>query len=245
MRVVFAGVLAAVVYFMWGFVSWMVLPWHDWTIRPMPAEDQAIVSQMLAQRVGVTGVFYFPDMPRDPGDVAAVEQWKQRHREGPIGTLMFHREGWEPMTVGTFATSFGLNLLVGLGLAWLVWLTRHVTHDYWQRAGVCVLVGLLMAAATDLMWWNWMFHPLDYAVVNALDHIVATVLMGLAIAAVIPSAKPRLAHAAAENASDPTLPPAKPAWDALGSGGGGIGGRVSGIGRRVSGVVGRRFSSDS
>ncbi len=214
MRVVFAGVLAAVVYFLWWFVSWTVLPWHDWTIRPMSAEDQATVSRLLEKRVGVSGVFYFPDMPRDPADVKAVEHWKQQHRTGPVGTLMFHREGWEPMSGSMFLVSGGFNLIVGLLLAWLVWLTRHVTHDYWQRAGVCVLVGVVIAVATDLMWWNWMFHPLDYAVVNAIDHVVAATLMGLAIAAVIPSMKPRLAaHSAAAGSSDPTMP-AKPAWDA-------------------------------
>ena len=32
-----AGALVgAVVYFVWGFVSWMVLPWHNDTVRALP-----------------------------------------------------------------------------------------------------------------------------------------------------------------------------------------------------------------
>lgn len=216
MRVVIAGVLAAVVYFLWGFVSWTVLPWHAWTIRPLPAEEQTAVTAMLKKPLTMSGVYTIPGMPQDPGDIAAIEHWVQQHRSGPVGTLMFHREGWEPMSTGTFLISGTFNLIVGLLLAYLVWLTRHVTHDYWQRTGVCVLVGVAMAVATDLMWWNWLFHPMDYAVVNAIDHVIAATLMGLAIAAVIPSMKPRLAaHLAATTTggTDPTLP-AKPAWDA-------------------------------
>jgi hypothetical protein len=212
MRVVMAGVLAAVVYFLWGFVSWTVLPWHDWTIRPMPAEDQVALSDMLSKRVAVSGVFYFPTMPRDPGDVKAVEHWRDMHRSGPVGTLMFHREGWEPMSARKFLISGGFNLVVGLLLAWLVWLTRHVTHDYWQRAGVCVIVGVIMAVATDLMWWNWLFHPIDYAVVNAIDHVVACTLMGLTIGAVIPSMKPRMVTV--KNGEGDAPATVKPAWDA-------------------------------
>ncbi len=187
-RVLIAAVAGAVVLFVWGTVSWTVLPWHTATLNTLPNE-QTVVGALKAQ-LPHTGVYYFPACPADYDDTEAVEQWTARHKQGPIGLMFYQAQGAEPMPGSMFGVGFALDLIATFVMAWIVCLSSHHANTFLKRLGVATMLGILVAVFADLMLWNWMRAPAHYTLINAADHIVAATLAGIPIAAIIkPCAK--------------------------------------------------------
>ncbi len=181
-RIFAAAATGAVVLFAWGAFSWMVLPWHNHTLHPLVNESDVV--QSLKNQLSHSGVYYFPAMPESDSS-QAWESYHQRHREGPIGLMFYHGHGREPMSAGTFATGFVINFATALSVAWIVCLTSHHANTFIKRLGVAGLIGLLTVTTADLAPWNWMHMNTGYSLVNAADHFLGTLLMGLPIAAMI------------------------------------------------------------
>ena len=179
LRVIIAAVVSALVMFAWGAFSWIVLPWHEATIQPLPDEGTTIAT--LSMQVPTTGVYYFPIMPEDP-DPDVMNRWFQRHEAGPVGLLIYHKNGFVPLSWGTILVGFGLDLIAGVLVAWLVWLARAAADTFWRRMGVAVLLGVFATIHADLLLWNWMSFPTAYSMVNAADHFIGVILMSLPIA---------------------------------------------------------------
>jgi hypothetical protein len=86
------------VAWVWGAISWGVLPWHHATFLPFTDEDDAArVFLTLSPRSGVYGL---PSPPRhrrsdSPAARAAADRAaQQRMSQGPIVTAIVRREGF-------------------------------------------------------------------------------------------------------------------------------------------------------
>ena len=63
-KVILAAVLGAVVLFIWGFASWMFIPWHNATMQPMPDEQATFdLLSKLPEGKGVYSVKRMDDPP--------------------------------------------------------------------------------------------------------------------------------------------------------------------------------------
>ena len=62
-RIIIAAVLGAVIAYVWGVVSWMVLPWHSATMHNLPNEK--LVVEQLRNGGLESGVYQIPAMPDD------------------------------------------------------------------------------------------------------------------------------------------------------------------------------------
>ena len=114
-RILIAGLLGAVVLFVWGFVSWMFVGWHEATLSKLP--DETVVLTYLREQVPEPGVYVFPYMPEDMSDDAAVAANEALHKQGPVGLLSVG-PGGDAMPPTMMATGFGINLIVSLIAAW-------------------------------------------------------------------------------------------------------------------------------
>lgn len=52
------SIVAGLVLFVWGFISWAVLPWHMMVANGFA--DEAAVSQVLKENAPQEGVYYLP-----------------------------------------------------------------------------------------------------------------------------------------------------------------------------------------
>src|SRR5262245_12672403 len=57
------SLLAGVVLFVWGFVSWVVLPWHMNVAKKFA--DETAVAQFLKQNAPEGGIYYLPFSEKD------------------------------------------------------------------------------------------------------------------------------------------------------------------------------------
>lgn len=181
-RAIAAAVVGAIILFMWGYVSWTVLPWHETSGFQLDPPNEAAIVASLQANVVEDGLYWIPGEPEDMTEAGAFEAFKERYEKGPFAILIYKGGGAEYMPPMTFARGFGLYFVASLLAALLLSLTN--VRSYFVRLMFVTGLGVFVAVVGDLEQWNWMNFPTDWCTVNAADHIVAWFLAGLAIAGI-------------------------------------------------------------
>ena len=186
-RVLVAGLVGGIVLFVWGAVSWMAIGWHN-TSGGKLANESAVVD-VLKDGDNGSGVYWLPGHSREEMDEAAKETYAQAHRDGPVGVIVYHPEGREPMPAMTFVQGFVIDFFAAVIAALLLSVAAGSIKGYLGRVAFVTALGLFVGVFADLTNWNFMFFPTDWTVVALIDHVVTWLLAGLAIAAIV-KAKP-------------------------------------------------------
>jgi hypothetical protein len=176
-RVLIAGLLGAVAFYVWGWISWAALPWHNATMPNLPNEDAVV--ETLRGNITSTGVYQFPGMPATEAESQA---WTEKFKRGPFGVLFYTVEGTDPMGLQPFIGGFILAFLMATLAAYLLSLAGAKMAGYSQRVVFVTLLGVFAALASHITAWNWMFFPTAYSLVMAADVVISWLLAGLVIA---------------------------------------------------------------
>lgn len=179
-RIALAALAGAVVLFVWGAVSWMFIPWHQ--IDQLPNED-AVIRDM--QNRNETGVYWFPWT--DPRTLSEEDHAEQvaKHERGPVGVIVYSAEGREVMPLSLHAKGLVLDLVGALAASIMLSMAVTALGGYVARVLFVALLGVFVAAIATMIQWNYMLYPLDYSLQLAADNIVAALLLGLVLGAVI------------------------------------------------------------
>lgn len=165
MRNLLLSVAAGLVLFVWGFVSWAVLPWHNMVAYKFT--DEAAVSQVLKDNAPQPGVYYLPFSEQDhgPGQVGAFANVRPQGTEMNMGRQM------------------GIGLVTQIVSAFLVLSLVSMTSGlvYWGKVGFFALVGLTIGFVSHAPYWNWFGFPAPYVGVTILDILVGWTLAGLVV----------------------------------------------------------------
>ena len=186
------GVLGAVVLFLWGFLYWVVL--SDTLLPYKHMADQAAVVEVLQENLTETGIYWFPMAQYDPDATtdekqAAKEASYERHRQGPLGGVIYHKVGREPMAPSALVKGFVINFVSAL-LASILLCSACARKGYAKRVAFVLGLGLFIAVSVHLIAWNYMFSPMGFTLLKIGDSVVGWLLAGLVIAAVVkPSAE--------------------------------------------------------
>lgn len=182
-RFVLGGVVGAFAYFLWGAVSWMVLPWHNTTLKSLP-EEQLIVDTLRVV-VESPGVYFFPSDRKD-GQPVDRDEWAQKYRKGPVGLMVYAPQGKEPMPPSIFAKALAGDLLVSFLVLAVLWLSRDRVQGIAKRTVLAAGLGLLSWAAVHFPYWNWFSFPTTYTAVQLADVLLGFAILGAAVAKFTP-----------------------------------------------------------
>ena len=187
-NILLAALLGALVAFIWGALSWAVLPFHMMSMHKMKNEDQMI--EMMKQNISKTRVYAFPGWDENAPDKKAQEQAVgQKFRTGPSGWVFYHAEGRELMDPKQYISGF-LIAFIGASLAaFALALAADKLPRYFHRVLFVMMIGLFAAVETDLTYWNWMWFPTKWSLLFMSDHVITWFLAGLLIAWRIKPAK--------------------------------------------------------
>ena len=159
-RILIAGVLAGIAMFVWESVAHMVLPFGEMGLSSLP-NDEAMRAALAAQLGNADGLFVYPTIQMD-----------QTPSPGPWGLLLYHPHwsfswavlGWEAL----------VELVMGLGLAWLIALAGAATFG--RRMAIAALVGVAAAVAVSPSYTIWFGFPAAYTagqmIVAFVDYLV-------------------------------------------------------------------------
>lgn len=184
MKRAFIGVfLGAVLYFVWGAVSWMALPFHDKTIKTLP--EERLIRDTLKTVVTESGLYMFPSDKTATGRMDQND-WNASFKSGPNGVLAYDLGGKDPMGPGVFLRGFLIDFLIA-GLAMLVLIiSRDRVRTMGGRFLVVTALGFLAWVTVHVSYWNWFFFPGPYTLVTLMDCVVGYGLLGLVLPRFLP-----------------------------------------------------------
>lgn len=181
-RTLLGGVLGGFILLVWGVLAWMILPIHKDTIKNLPNEE-AVVAAL--QSTSEQGVYYFPAMPQNSSDKAAMDAYTERYRRGPMGMIVFDPKGADPMMVSNIIVGLLIYILAAVVAAWFYERSTAITGTLLQRLSFFGMLGVFLSLATYFANWNWMGYPFGFTTSMAVDTIVAWLLAGWGITLVV------------------------------------------------------------
>ena len=178
-QIILPSFLAAIVVFIWMFISWAVLPWHNTDIKTFP--DETEIEHMKAV-IHEPGIYIYPGQPTDETD-AGMQNWINKFEEGPVVSFMvYHPKGFNPMDPSLFIKSFVINFIAAFLAAVLLMMTLAQNPSFWRRVTFVTLLGLFAGFIGPFVEWNWWSFPTNYTIVAVIDYCITWFLAGLILA---------------------------------------------------------------
>jgi len=165
MRYIKAGILGGIVLFIWGFVSWMLLPWHSLTIRHFNSE--VAVSQTIESNAPTSGIYILPSTPGS---------------NNPQQPMVFAsvRFGGMPSMAMPMVISLITQIVAAFFAAWLLGCTTRL--NYIERVLFVLGIAFVATLIADVPAWNWFGFDPQYTLVMIADTLIGWFLAGLVLA---------------------------------------------------------------
>lgn len=170
-KILLLSVVAGIVMFFWGFLSWAVLPWHMTAANKFT--DEAAVSQVLKENSPQKGVYYLPFSEED-------------HGPDQVGAFVNVSPDGTDMNMGKM---MGISMATQIISAFLVLCLLRLTCglSYLGKVGFFALVGLTIGFVSHAPYWNWFSFSTPYVVTMMLDILIAWILAGLVVSKFAPT----------------------------------------------------------
>lgn len=172
-----AGIAGGLVAFIWGFFSWMVLPWHHETYHSF--KNEAEVAMAIKENATGSGMYMLPAPPAR-GDEKAAAKSAERMKKGPFLCGYVSVEGMRCHWTMHLLPQLLVQILGGLTIAGLLLHTKGL--EFKQKVLFSGAVGLAACFLVVMPGWIWMCMSGAAALAQSFDLIIAWLLGGAAIA---------------------------------------------------------------
>ena len=136
----------------------------------------------MRANITAPGFYFIPGLvPGKHNDPAAMKAWEEKAKKGPVAILIHQVTGEGAMTPQQLGTELGSNILLAIGVAFVV---SNLSGGYGQRMIASGLIGLVSGLDVYVSFWNWHKFPTDYILGVMSDQVLGFLLMGAAIAAI-------------------------------------------------------------
>lgn len=159
-------ILGGIVLFIWGFISWGVLPWHSAVTNRLT--DESEVARVLKQNAPTSGVYFLPFAEEDfkLGETTAFLNILPNGYHGDMGQMM------TTGMIGQLISAFLMLLIL-----------QNTSHSgYWGKVRFITLVGFSIAFISHYTYWNWFEFGTSYVLLTILDALIGWFLAGLVMA---------------------------------------------------------------
>lgn len=178
-RILLATLAGAAIAFVWGFVSWSVLPWHT----PKSFADSGEVSRVVLENSDGHGMYMAPPHGKDGGpDVDAITRGPFIYATVRPGKL----EGW------SMAKPMALNFAVNLFLALLLATVMAKRSHYRSKVLTGLAFGLFAGITAALPLAIWMELPASETTARLCDPVISWTLAALVMALILRKPKRRI-----------------------------------------------------
>ena len=190
-KTLLGGIAGGIILFVWSFLAWIVLPLHTPTMHEIPNGD-AVIST-LKPLLPMKGLYLLRHNPGMSADRAAQDAWTEKVKQGPNGLILYDPAGTDPMMTSQMVVGLILDILSALVVAWLLTRSTALSASYLSRVMFCGMFAIFATLFDYLSMWNWMGYPADFTTGLIVDSLIAWLLAGLAIAAIVKSPAAKIA----------------------------------------------------
>lgn len=171
-------VIGAFTAFIWGAISWAVLPWHNVDMLPLTSDYE--LKKQLKENAKEPGVYLLPKFDTANSHKQEIqEEWYNDAAKGPYAFMVIHPEGKDFNMESKLAVQFVNLLFVSLIMSFL--LLKLSDTSVFKRAGSTTLMIFMGAFVAHIQYWNWWGFPLTYTLINIADLAFTWFLAAMAI----------------------------------------------------------------
>ena len=180
-KIILSAVLGGLTLFVWGMLSWIILPFHSATMKDMPNE-QAIVDALRAN-LTEPGIYVYPGMSDYETD---KQVWTAKYKRGPIiPMLVYYPHGIEPMELTMHLKGLCIYILAAGLSALMLAMVVSAVPSYGRRILMGTMLGVFAALVSHFMLWNYAMIPAGFTLAMSLDLVVGWTLAGAVIGKII------------------------------------------------------------
>ncbi|HEV8583229.1 MAG TPA: hypothetical protein VGX68_29525 [Thermoanaerobaculia bacterium] len=162
------ALLGGIVLFLWNFISWTAIPWHNATMHRFTDDTQ--VTAALRENAPRSGVYVYP---------TEEDSNSEQPVGGPTIFLAYSTTGDASMT-RPLILSFLLQVIIAGLVTALLYRAKNLT--YWGRVAFVTFAAFTAGVVCFLPPWIWFRFATDYTLVMLADLTVGGFLLGLVIA---------------------------------------------------------------
>ncbi len=184
-RICIAALAGGVGLYIWGLVSWFVLPWHEMEAMP---KQEAVVQALRDSGAG-SGVYKLPMVDAadltDAQKKTAQDAWKEEHKQGPVALIVYQAGGSSPVPVMAMITGLILNILMAGIAASMLHMAAPAFSSLVSRLLFVLLIGVYLSVGGSLMNWNYGNSPFGFTVEMIGDTLVGALVMAIPLALIV------------------------------------------------------------
>ncbi|MGE5196404.1 MAG: hypothetical protein ACM3JI_03635 [Anaerolineae bacterium] len=186
-----SAVLGGAIVFIWGAISWMVIPWHAPTM--LKFHDEETVAGVIKKNAPEDGIYVLPSYPSFKEPVAKEAEQKEmaelreKMKKGPFIFASVNLHGMDPQSPLLYVRSIIIQMIGAFFVSYLLMHTSGLT--YFKRVWFVMITALIAWIICLLPAWNWWGFSTCYVIVALLDLLIGWFLAGLVIAGLIRSKK--------------------------------------------------------
>ena len=174
--------IGGVIVHLWYTVSYMVLPWHQWTY--LHFENEESVKNILQENALESGIYVLPNYRPDKALSKAKNKREQAKvmkamQDGPFVFASFKRDGTRSMGRSTLFSVLSYVLAAGV-MTWLV--MRSKLTSFIGKVSFVKAVAFFAFVVGILPNWIWWEFSLSFILVGFLDVMIAWSLAAFALA---------------------------------------------------------------
>jgi hypothetical protein len=182
-KVVTPAIFAAIVVYVWMFISWAFLPWHKDIFKNLPNGDSLAVQ--MKSSIKKPGIYRYPGVPAK-ATTEDINKIAEKYAAGPIISFMIYSpSGMNMANPLQFVWGFIIIFLNALVAAFLLYTSRLKEKRFLIRLTFILLLAVFAALIGPMVEWNWLLFPADYSFGVALDYLVTWLLGGIVLAGLI------------------------------------------------------------
>ncbi len=179
-RILLSSLFAAIVVYVWMFISWAFLPWHANSFRNLPIADS--LASRIKSSVPEQGIYRYPGVPTAISK-EAMNNLAKKYAAGPVIPFMIYEpNGIDMVNPWEFAWGFIIDFLMALVAAVLLNFSTVKGKGFLARLGFIILIVVFASLIGPMIEWNWLLFPAGYSFGVALDYILTWLLAGSVIA---------------------------------------------------------------
>jgi hypothetical protein len=168
-KTIVGTLVAAIILFMWQFLSWSILNIHGVENTYTPNQDKII--NFLEQNLE-EGSYFLPTMPPDTSPEEKAEMMKSVEGK-PWATVVYHDAYHDTMGMNMFR-GFVANLLIAFLLCWILMRMKDLTLASGLLTSLFIgFIGYMIITYIHTIWFE------TYSLGYLIDTIVQFGLVGL------------------------------------------------------------------
>lgn len=180
-KLIIGSLVGTIIIFIWGAVSWMILPIHLNSFMYSPNQDS--IMQCLSTNLSEPGAYMMPMV-----DNRSVGSFDPQYHEdcekmmgetiGKPAAYVIYTPAMEMMGGSMFAFGFLFDLIAVLCAVIILAAAGDKLTTFFQRWWMVMLIGVAIAMQGKLLDWNWMYFPWHFIKGSLIDIVVGWGLCG-------------------------------------------------------------------